>query len=197
MKKWISALLALILCPLLSTCAYAEVPEPDYLGMMVDAAVCGDLEAGVLAAQGWNEKLLREDSLEPAIDFEELFLLSKLITREAGSVWLREELRRCVGEVVLNRMDSPEFPDTMEEVIFQDGQYENVDNREFREEFLPTRACVRAALKALRGERLLPPLVVFQSNGRLGKVHATYCDRVLGFTYFCETNHPELYGVVS
>ena len=102
-----------------------------------------------------------------------------------------------MGEVVLNRMDSPEFPDTMEEVIFQDGQYENVDNREFREEFLPTRACVRAALKALRGERLLPPLVVFQSNGRLGKVHATYCDRVLGFTYFCETNHPELYGVVS
>ena len=195
MKKWISALLALLLCPLLNTCAYAQAPEPDYLGMLVDAAVCGDHEAGELAAQAWNEKLLREESMEPDINFEELFLLSKLITREAGSVWLREELRRCVGEVVLNRMASPEFPNTMEEVIFQDGQYENVDNREFKEDFLPTRACVKAALKALRGERLLPPQVVFQSNGNRGKVHASYCDRVLGFTYFCESNHPELYGI--
>lgn len=192
MKKAGMIAVAFLCAVLMGTSAFAQEPVPDYRSMMIRAAAEGDTEAGRLAAEGWNLLLEETESDEPPIDFDELLLLARLIETEAGSVWLREDFRRCVGEVAMNRVDSPEFPDTLEEVVHQEGQYEKAGTREFRE-LLPSTACVRAALRVLRGERMLPAWVVFQSNRKLGKVHAAYCDRVLGFTYFCETSFPELY----
>ena len=102
--------------------------------------------------------------------------------------------KMCVGEVVLNRMASPEFPDTMQEVLDQPGQYYGKGNPYF-ESILPTRECVIAAKRLLEGDRVLcDPSVVFQSNYILGSgIHTALFDPQLGYSYFCFSSHPELY----
>ncbi len=192
MKKSLMVLLVLAMVLVMGASAFAEEPPTNWGRMMRDAAVLGDHEAGEAAAEGWNLALLEGEREGEPMDFEELFLLARVIETEAGSDWLPDELLMCVGEVVLNRMASPEFPDTMEEVVYQEGQYEDVCTKEF-EELLPGRRAVQIAMRLLQGERMLQPNVVFQSNRKLGTVHATYCDKRLGFTYFCESSHPELY----
>ena len=167
MKKWV--LLASILLSWLALSSGAPEPqeEPDWLSLLVDAAVAGDREAGLAAAEGWNA-----DEERPPLDYDDLVLLAKLITWEAGSAWLSDELRLCVGEVALNRVASPEFPDTLEAVVYQYGQYVGVNTPAFREHFSPTRPCAEVALRLLLGERILQPQVVFAGHAVQGKVHA-------------------------
>ena len=188
MKRWIIILGILLVWLFSATGAWAEQPEPDWLALLLDAAVAGDREAGLAAAAGWNA-----DESRVHLDYDELFLLSKLITWEAGSSWLTEELRLCVGEVALNRVASPEFPDTLEEVIYQDGQYAGTDTYDFRVALLPSRPCAEAALRLLLGERFLEPQVVFAGHAVQGKVHAVFRDLHYGSIYFCESHYPELY----
>lgn len=54
-------------------------------------------------------------------DADESYLLAKMAMAEAESE--STEGKAMVILVVLNRVFSPEFPDTIEEVIFQDGQF--------------------------------------------------------------------------
>lgn len=172
----------------LGTGAWAEEPEPDWLRLLTEAALAGDREAGLAAAEGWNA-----DESRPELDYDELFLLSKLITWEAGSSWLTDELRLGVGEVALNRVASPEFPDTLAEVIYQEGQYAGTDTYDFQVALLPSRPSVEAALRLLLGERILSPQVVFEGHGVQGKVHSVFRDLHYGSIYFCESHYPELY----
>ena len=172
----------------LSSGVRAPEPEPDWQAMLIDAAVAGDREAGLAAAAGWNAG---ED--RTPLDFDELFLLAKLITWEAGSDWLPDELRLSVGEVALNRVASPEFPNKLEEVVYQYGQYVGVDTPAFRLYLTPTRPCAEAALRLLLGERILQPQVVFAGHAVQGKVHSVFRDLHYGSFYFCESHYPELY----
>ncbi len=172
-----------------STGAWAEEPEPDWLAMLLDAVETGDREAGLAAAAGWNA-----DESRVPLDYDELFLLAKLITWEAGSSWLTEELRMGVGEVALNRVASPEFPDTLAEVVYQEGQYAGTDTWDFRCALLPSRPCAETALRLLLGERVLQPQVVFAGHAVQGKIHSVFRDLHYGSIYFCESRYPELYA---
>ena len=193
MKKFFTLFLALMVSLGLSTCAYKEsVPAPDYIQAMTDAAMAGDIEVGRLAAESRNRYIAENGSEEDPINFDDLLLLSKFICFKAGKHWLKDEFLLCVGEVVMNRVASPEFPNTLKEVIYEPGQYEGIRSREFNE-LLPTEKCVNAALRLLSGERMMENYVVFQSDIKLGNVYSAFGDRVLGFTYFCESPHPELY----
>lgn len=194
MKKFLALISAAALSLLLCTCAYAEdKPAPDHLSMMVTAASCGDVEGGRQAEKDRNALIDETGSAELKISFDDLYLLSRFIYYEAGNARLTDELRLCVGEVVLNRVASPEYPDTIEEVIYQEGQYEGIYTEKFESALAPSRACVKAALRLLQGERMLAPQVVFQGDTRMGEVYATFCDRVLGYTYFCESPNLEFY----
>lgn len=195
MKKMAPLLAALLLILALSGKAGADYdPEVDYLSIMVRAAACGDIEAGRAAEICRNEMIDQTGSGETKIAFQDLFLLAKIITSEAGSERLSDEWRMCVGEVVLNRVASPEFPDTVEEVILQEGQYAGVNTDEFTYYLNPTEDSVNAALRLLQGERLMDPWVVFQANfPQGGGVYAKYYDSLYGYTYFCSSSHPELY----
>lgn len=57
---------------------------------------------------------------------EDLQLLAKLVRAEAGNQPL--EGKQAVVDVVLNRVDSELFPNTVEEVIFQPGQFSVASN---------------------------------------------------------------------
>jgi hypothetical protein len=168
--------------------------DRDYLYDMTQFAVNGDLDGGRKAAAEWATKqdTLLDDS--PRVDFDDLYLLAKIIYNEAGSSWLSMEWKMSVGEVLLNRVASPEFPDTIYECAHQKGQYSGVNSPQF-ETMNPTEDCVTAALRLLSGERVLnEPSVVFQANFKQGSgVFRTLSDDKLGKTYLCYSSHRNLY----
>ena len=57
------------------------------------------------------------------ISEEELEILARIIHGESGSDWCSEQMRLYVGSTFLNRVSSEHFPNTFEEVAFQEGQY--------------------------------------------------------------------------
>ncbi len=186
MKRLAIVLLALGLCALLTTCARdPDPPEPDWLSMLSRAAAEGDRKAGLEAAEGWNAA---ED--RPRLDYDELALLTDFLARETDNRWLTDEFRLGLGEVALNRVASPEFPDTLEEVLpdyareleIDCGKGEGLD-----------RDWAGLALRLLLGERRLEPQVVYLSPVARGSVHAVFRDLHYGSYYFCDSEHPELY----
>ena len=196
MRRICSFICAALLTLALALPAAADYsPQEDYMARMLEAVCAGDYAAGSAAAEKRAEKIEAMGLSYPQVDFGELWLLAKIIYAEAGSVWLPTDWKMSVGEVVLNRMASPEFPDTMREVLEQPGQYYGRGSSYF-ERLLPTAECVEAARRLLEGERVLSePGVVFQSNYRLGSgVFLELRDRYLGSTYFCWSSRPELYG---
>lgn len=168
-------------------------PATDYMNVMIRSVMDGNVDDGVRAEQARNEKIDALGLPYPKIAFDDLLLLSRVVYREAGSSWLSEEWKMSVGEVVLNRVESPEFPNSVREVVMQPGQYGGLcaDFQYLR----PSQACVEAALRLLCGERVLnEPSVVFQSNDYLGSgVYKKLSDSELGVTYLCYSSHPELY----
>ncbi|MEG1242561.1 MAG: cell wall hydrolase, partial [Oscillospiraceae bacterium] len=185
MKKLITILPAIALVFALSMSARAAYePDVDYTALMVKAATVGDYQTGTAAEQARGEKISQLGLDTVNIKFEELMLLSKIIYAEAGSEWLSDEWKMSVGEVVLNRVASPEFPNTIAEVLAQPGQYYGANSRYFNN-LIPSERCVNAALRLLKGERLLSSAVVFQANFVQGSgTHKAYYDKHLGWTYF-------------
>ena len=165
-----------------------------YLDVMAMAAVDGDFQAGREAAQYRNEIIDQNGSDQIKISFDDLYLLAKLICAEAGSDWLSDDFRLCVGEVVLNRVESPEFPDSISDVVYQKGQSASAGTAAFAS-LVPSQACVDAALRLMQGERKMAPSVVFQSDHEQGEIFSMYTDRRLGTTFFCVSPNQELYPI--
>ncbi|MEG1632835.1 MAG: cell wall hydrolase [Oscillospiraceae bacterium] len=195
MRKVLSfAIVALLLTGVTARALADFDADTDYSLLMTAAAVAGDAEAGKLAETRRNEKIDTLDSEEKKISYDDLVLLARVIHTEAGSDWLPDKWRMAVGEVLLNRVASPEFPDTLKECAYQPGQYSGVASQWF-ETLKPYASCAAAAKRLLSGERVLnEPSVVFQSGEEQGSgVFLELSDTVFGSTYFCYTNHPELY----
>lgn len=74
-------------------------------------------------------------------DMDEAYLLAKIAMAEAEGE--DTEGKALVILVVLNRAWSDEFPDTIEEVIFQKGQFSPVSNGRF-DRVVPDEDCYRA-----------------------------------------------------
>lgn len=60
-------------------------------------------------------------SVEPSMDMETVFFMAKCVEAEAGNQDLLG--KRLVVDVIFNRVDSKSFPDTVEGVISQKGQF--------------------------------------------------------------------------
>lgn len=197
MKKVFSFLFILFFAISTQVVAHASFdPYTNYMNIMIQSAICGDITTGTAASNARFQKLSSLEGFHgyPHIFFEDLFLLSKIIYAEAGSYWLSDDWKMAVGEVVLNRVASPEFPNTIPDVIYQPGQYYSRGNRRFQN-ILPDERCVRLALRLLEGERHMTSSVVFQANFRQGSgVYTAFYDRYLGWTYFCFSSRPYLYS---
>lgn len=164
-----------------------------YLDAMTQAAQIGDVEAGREAQADRDALIDKEGRSEAKIDFDQLYLLARLIHGEAGSDWLGEDFRMAVGEVALNRVASPEFPNTLQEVVYQKGQYACAGSPGF-ETMAPGEKSVSAALKLLQGSRQLVPSVVFQSEKPQGEIFTVFSDLRLGRIFFCLSNNLDLYS---
>ena len=99
---------------------------------------------------------------EPTYTAAELEMLACVIYQEAGSNWCSDDMQLAVGNVVLDRVASPDWPDTIEEVLTQYRQWgeyywTGIVWREDAE--LYPDAVERAyanAERALNGERAVP-----------------------------------------
>lgn len=125
----------------------------------------------------------------PSYTEKELEILAIIIYQEAGGDACSDDTRMKVGNVFLNRVDSPLFPDTFEEVALQDWQYGTLSQTGLK---WPDRASYDAeqhaieraydiAKRCLEEDRILPSNVVFQAEFEQG--NGTYCYQD-GF-YFC------------
>ena len=70
-----------------------------------------------------------EEQIQEEIRLGEMELLAQLVEAEAGNQPF--EGKCLVVDVILNRVESPDFPDTIEEVIFQKGQFSVTTNGAF------------------------------------------------------------------
>ena len=172
-----------------ATAVPTATPEPiDWREVMVNAVCHADNHGGLEA----------EYALGGAIKYDDLYLLAKIITWECGPNWEDWGIM-AIGEVVLNRVASPEFPDTIREVLYQTDpmQYQPVWEDGW-EDYIPSERYVRLALRLLEGERVFAdPAIVFQALFPQGSgIACTYHDYDLdNDTYFCWTNYPDNYAV--
>lgn len=80
-------------------------------------------------------------------DQEDLYWLSRIIYAESGNQSLEGKI--AVGNVVLNRVASPQFPNSVYSVIFQRNQFTPASNGRINR--TPTAECVIAAKLAMEG----------------------------------------------
>lgn len=117
---------------------------------------------------GEHKEMLDTETL---LDQSKVYMLAHLIGGEAGADWCTDELQLAVGSVVLNRIASDKFPNTMEEVIFQKGQYSVTWNGAYENE--PTERTVANAKYLLLNGPTIPEDVLFQANFKQGKHYKT------------------------
>ena len=167
----------------------------DYDAMLMWCVTTGNDSIGKQIVYERNKKL-QALKLQPLyFSYDEYGLLAKIIQCEAGSNWLPIEWKMAVGDVVLNRVLSPEFPNTIHEVVFQPGQYPYVNGRSFLAT-IPSDDSASAALRVLSGEHIIDDRsVVFQANvSQGGGVYCIMHDDLLGNTYFCYSSHRDVYN---
>lgn len=71
----------------------------------------------------------KEEEAQMDIDVRqqyEIELMARVVEAEAGNQNL--EGKRMVADVILNRVEHPDFPDSIKEVIYQAGQFTTVKN---------------------------------------------------------------------
>ena len=189
-------------------------PEVDYMQAMKQALEDGSpfaMEVGALYEQQRNLKIQElelpqeqtayfsqygeaEEILEAMAQAEapkaaytqaDLDLLSRLIYAEAGCAWIPDWVQRMVGSVVLNRVESQYYPDTIREVIYQPGQYAPTWDGSLQK--TPDARTIENARYLLEHGSICPENVVGQNSIVTGSgVYTSYYDQVLDTTiYFC------------
>lgn len=102
---------------------------------------------------------------DPLLD--EVELLAIIGDLEAGANWCTDETQQDVMSVVVNRVRDPEYPDTIEGVIYQSGQYSTAKRVKGH---VPSERALRNAKIVLIEGVTLPADTVFQANFSQGEV---------------------------
>lgn len=112
--------------------------------------------ADMRAAEEWVEP-------EPIYSQSDLDLLAAIIYAEAGDqARYGFEALRYVGDVIMNRVHSPMWPDSVSGVVYQSGQFSPVtDGGLDRAWGRVTEECYEAARLALSGNQLNTQIIYF------------------------------------
>ena len=92
---------------------------------------------------------------------EDLSIVAKVIQNEADPAWCEWEHSVAVGAVVVNRKNSPRFPDTIKGVVAAPGQYLVSYTYDFSN---VTELAYLAAKAALDGDHDVPDNAYWQDN---------------------------------
>ena len=110
--------------------------------------------------------------------YEELELLARIIHCENSNELDGEQACWNTGSVIINRINSPEYPNTLEGVLNQPGQYDCLKML-YKEE--PTDIEWEVAAELLNSGSILPKEVVYAAEFEQGS--STY--EKIGNTYYC------------
>lgn len=124
------------------------------------------------------------DKTEINTNQDDLYWLSRVVMNEMGSSWVSDEIQKMVASIVINRVNSPLFPNSIQEVIFQQGQYAGAN---YLSNIVPSDKVIRNCEWVLNNGSILPSNVLYQANFPQGSgTHSTYYDEYIGSTtYFC------------
>ncbi len=100
-------------------------------------------------------------SADDFYDSEALYLISHVVYLEAGNESFNGKL--AVASVIMNRVNSAEFPDTVKNVVYQENQFTVVDSSRFDEE--PNADSLIAAKMVLEGYTYDKRIMFFNSTG--------------------------------
>lgn len=166
-----------------------EVPAPVYVVEVSEPKDIRPVEQKVAAIKTVAEIATVPEVVEQTYSDADLEMLALVIYQEAGGDACSDETRLMVGNVVMNRVASDLFPDTIEEVLLQKRQYGRLHWTglvwpERASQSVEAHAVQRAydcAERVLEGERLLPEDVIWQAEFKQGTEVVAEQD---GF-YFC------------
>lgn len=102
---------------------------------------------------------------------EDLELLARIIQVESGERSL--EVKLAIANVILNRVKSSQFPDTLSEVIYQSGQFPPTRKSSFRTLKINKNSYI-AAKKALEGINNIDDCLFFNCKPFSGKASDFY-----------------------
>lgn len=158
---------ALMFCIVLRCIAYGNDSDKEYEASMVYEEVEAEKEVTddvikEVVAEKETEVTDEENVQEYVFTEEEAYLLCKIAMAEAES----EDTygKALVICVVLNRVASEEFPDTIEEVIYQSGQFTPISNGRW-DAVVPDEDCIYALQLVRRGWDDSCGALYFESNG--------------------------------
>lgn len=119
---------------------------------------------------------------------DDLFCMAAVIWQEAGALYCSDQLQLMVGNVVMNHVAHPSFPNTVRGVITRPGAYGTMGwtgvsiptpTDAFMERAIDR--CYANAKKILEGTRVLPENVIYQAGFVQGSGVYAYREGV----YFC------------
>jgi hypothetical protein len=109
---------------------------------------------------------------------EDFWYLSHVIAAECGADWCKDETLFYVGSVVLNRVDSDAFPNTIREVVMAPGQYAPAS---YLANYEPSERVIEVTTELLEQGSVLPSQVVYHANFTQGSGVHIISDTI----YFC------------
>ena len=110
----------------------------------------------------------------PSASSDDAYLLACLVYCEAGNQSYDGQL--AVANVVLNRVKSPLFPNTISEVIYQSGQFSPASSGSLARTLSngPTDSCIQAANDALAGNNNIGNYLFFNNFGAPSNASSYY-----------------------
>lgn len=113
------------------------------------------------------------------VESEKKYLLARLVYAEAGSE--SDEHQQSVASVVLNRMNSDKFPDSIDEVIYQRNPLQYACIEDGNIDKIPDERAIKNAYYIWDNGSILPDNVLYQAEFKQGS--GVY--KQIGNTYFC------------
>lgn len=132
-----------------------------------------------------DDELIHDTDANDIFWDSEQHWMSMALQLEAGVDW-PDWAVIMIGDVIMHRIASPDYPDTVKGVLLDPGQYEPFFG-DF-ELFQPEQRYIDLAERILNGESCLTDMdILYQALFPQGQTIVTYYDEVLGTTtYFCK-----------
>lgn len=103
-----------------TTCVY-EMSEPELVYESEEVVIEENYDIEYSECNG-------ETTSDNYLTDYEYIMLCNAVAYEAGSDWIQTDEKAKVVEVIMNRVTSPDFPDTIYDVLTQEGQFVGVWN---------------------------------------------------------------------
>ncbi len=155
-----------------------------------EAEAAGNAEAGAVQVEAEVEESsateVQAAAEEPAREVftgysdSDYDVLLRIVQAEAGNCDM--EGRVMVANVILNRVENDEFPNTITKVVYQKHQFSPVSNGSIKR-CKVTAETVEAVERALSGEDLTDGALYFMNRRASSKKNASWFDRHLEFLF--------------